>query len=161
MRNEAKTVTVLALALGLAVSSGCGKSDPRTEKAEKKPASVEVKYTTGSAKPGAFDKSDELELSGASFDGSTVVFTYKNLNNDAVGGWVFGVIARTFNDAGAEVDKVEKVLYPGEVSLPCNAKIISIPTDTKQQTISRVEVEHIGTFSRDRFRGSLDTLMGR
>jgi len=125
-------------------------------------ATIDVEYTSGhGAVSGAFDKSSQLELSNLSFDGRTVVFNYKNLNDDKVGGWVFGVIVKTYTKAGVEVDTVEKTLYPGEVSVPCSGKIISIPTDTKQQKIARVSVEHVGAFSQSRFSDSLDRLMGR
>jgi hypothetical protein len=126
------------------------------------PATIDVEYTSGHGTvSGAFDKSSQLELSNFSFDGRTVVFNYKNLKDDEVGGWVFGVIVKTYTKAGVEVDTVEKTLYPGEVRVPCTGKIISIPTDTKQQKIARVSVEHMGTFSQSRFRDSLNRRMGR
>jgi hypothetical protein len=125
-------------------------------------ASIEVEYTSGSgAVAGAFDKSAELELTDVSFDGRTVVFNYKNLNDDKVGGWTFGVIVTTYTKDGVEVDTVEKMLYPGEVYVPCTGKIITIPTDTKQQGIARVTIEHVGAFSQSRFKDGLDRMMGR
>jgi len=157
MRNRTRIVRVLALSVGLAVLTGCGKATS-TPKA----ATLDVQYTSGSGvKAGAFDRSESLAISSPSFDGTTVVFTYKNTEDDGVGGYVFGVIVRTYNADGVEVDKVEKTLYPGDITLPCTGKIISVPTSTKQQDIARVEIEHVGLFSRDRFSGSLDRLMGR
>jgi len=125
-------------------------------------ATIDVEYTSGhGAVSGAFDKSSKLELSDLSFDGRTVVFNYKNLHDDKVGGWTFDVIVTTYTKDGTEVDTVDKSLYPGEVYVPCSGKIISIPTDPKHQSIARVTIEHVGAFSQSRFKDSLDRMMGR
>lgn len=120
-------------------------------------AVISVKYTTGKgAVTGAFDKSQNLELSDTSFDGQSVVFKYRNMKDDAVGGWMFEVVVRTYTKEGTEVDTIKHTLYPGEVKIPCTGKIISIPTDTKNQKIARVEIEHIGKFSQSQFSENLD-----
>ena len=155
MKKRTGIVGALIISLGMIVLAGCGKSQMK--------ATIDVKYTSGNgAKAGAIDKSSNLELSNPSFDGTTTVFTYKNLHDDKVGGWVFGIVVRTFNQAGIEVDRVEKTLYPGDVSsLPCTGKIVSVLTSQKQQNISRVEIEHVGSFSQKRFDDTLKSKLGR
>ena len=127
--------------------------------------SVKITYTTGNGfKPESRYGETGISISAVSFENGSVTFTYTNShsrkNGASFDGEVSFIKLKTYNSKQILVDEKTVQMFPGEIgSLPCEGKIVSIPTDTKGQSISRIEMEHVCWFSTDRWkRNALDPI---
>ncbi|MBE6372295.1 MAG: hypothetical protein E7055_09515 [Lentisphaerae bacterium] len=145
---------ILIAVCGILLLAGCGGSP-----------SVKITYTTGSGfKPESRYGQIGISISAVSFKNGTVTFTYTNSHSRKDGasfdGEISSITLKTYNSNQILVDEKTVQMFPGEIgSLPCEGKIVSIPTDTKGQSISRIEMEHVCRFSTDRWkRNALDPI---
>jgi len=151
MKNFRKILSISVVAFAILLD-GCGN----------KPTKINVEYKSGyGVVSSAFRESDSLSISEPSFSGSELKFIYRNMNKDKIGSYVFGIIIKAYNEKGIEVDLVDKVLYPGEVQLPCSGKIISVPILSKQEYIARIKITHVGGISRERSNRTLKELLNQ
>lgn len=132
---------------GILLLAGCGGS----------PA-VKISYTTGNGfKPESRYGEIGISISSVSFKNGTLTFTYSNTHSSKNGasfdGEVSHIKVKTYNSKQVLVDEKTVQMFPGEIgTLPCEGKIVSIPTDTKGQSISMIEIEHVCWFSADRWK---------
>ena len=93
-----------------------------------------------------------------------LTFTYTNTHSKQNGASFDGEVSclkiKTYS-GNVLVDEKTEQMFPGQVSsLPCEGKVVRIPTDTKGKKISRVELEHVCWFSTDRWkRTALDPIL--
>ena len=120
--------------------------------------SVKVTYTTGNGfKPESRYGETGISISAAAFKNGTLTFSYTNTHSRKDGasfdGEVSYVKVKTYNRKLVLVDEKTVQLFPGEIeTLPCEGKIVRISTDTKGQSISRIDLEHVCWFSADRWK---------
>ena len=145
---------LLVAIVSVLLLAGCGGSP-----------TVKITYTTGNGfKPESRYGEIGISISSVSFKNGTVTFTYTNShsrkNGASFDGEVSSIKLKTYNSKQILVDEKTVQVFPGEIkSLPCEGKIVSIPTDTKGQDISRIEIEHVCRFSTDRWkRNVLDSI---
>ena len=108
-----------------------------------------------------------IAISSPSFKNGILTFTYTNKHSRAADQVIFDgeicyITLKTYNKDNTLVDETSERIFPrGAVSnLPCNGQVLTISTNTKGQTIRRVEVEHVCEFSADRFGESLRKTLG-
>ena len=143
-----KTYSQLLTAIcGIFLLAGCGGTP-----------SVKITYTTGNGfKPESRYGETGISISAAAFKNGTLTFTYTNTHSRKDGasfdGEVSYVKVKTYNRKLVLVDEKTVQLFPGEIeTLPCEGKIVRISTDTKGQSISRIDLEHVCWFSTDRWK---------
>jgi hypothetical protein len=125
--------------------SSCGR--PKVGAQEKSAIAFEIEYSKDL--DAWLVKSTQLEIANPAYMDGRVTFTYRN-TVDALftkeplrHGLIIWVKVTTFTGDNIEVDTIEQPLVPGEVSLPCSGKIVSVLTDAKGQKIARVKLEHL------------------
>ena len=145
---------LLVAIFGILLFAGCGENP-----------TVNITYTTGNGfKPESRYGEIGISISSVSFKNGTLTFTYSNTHSSKNGasfdGEVSHIKVKTYNSKQVLVDEKTVLMFPGEIgTLPCEGKIVSIPTDTKGQSISRIEMEHVCRFSTDRWkRNALDPI---
>ena len=128
--------------------------------------SVKITYTTGNGfKPESRYGETGISISAAAFKNGTLTFTYTNThsrkNGASFDGEVSYIKVKTYNRKQVLVDEQTVQMFPGEIeTLPCEGKIVRISTDTKGQSISRIDLEHLCWFSTDRWKkNALDPIL--
>ena len=150
-KTSLRSLIVISCILLLA---GCGGSP-----------TVNITYTTGAGfKPESRYGETGISITAVSFEQGTLTFTYTNTHSKQNGANFDGEVSylkvKTFS-GNVLVDEKTVQMFPGEIeSLPCEGKIVRIPTDTKGKKISRVDLEHVCWFSTDRWkRTALDPIL--